>query len=55
MSSSSSRRERAGAPSTVTSETLWPAKSRLNCESACVARAAIVTVPSIACDGALVA
>ena len=54
-SSSPSRRHVAGRPSTDTPPTLWPAKSRLKRESACVARATIVTVPSIGCAGALVA
>ena len=54
-SSSPSRRQPARAPLTATSPTLWPAKSRSKRDSDCVARARIVTVPSIGCDGALVA
>jgi hypothetical protein len=54
-SSSPSGRNEAERPSTDTEPTLVPPKSRLKRESDCVARARIVTVPSIDCDGALVA
>ena len=54
-SSSPSRRNAAAEPSTDTLPTDAPAKSRLKRESDCVARARIVAVPSIDCDGALVA
>ena len=54
-SSSPSRRKAAVRPSTDTAPTLWPPQSRLKRESDCVARAMILTVPSIDCDGADVA
>jgi hypothetical protein len=54
-SSSSERLNAAGWPSTATAPTPAPAKSRSKRESACVARASIVTVPSIGCVGADVA
>jgi hypothetical protein len=54
-SSSPLRLQSAVRWSTETLLTPPPAKSRLKRESGCVARATIVTVPSIACDGALVA
>ena len=54
-SSSPLRLNAAGRPSTDTAPTAWPPKSRLKRESDCVAFARIVTVPSIDCDGALVA
>jgi hypothetical protein len=54
-SSSPSRRQPARAPSTVTRSRLLPEKSRSKRESDCLARAKIVTVPPIGCDGARVA
>ncbi len=54
-SSSPVRVHAARRPSTLTELTPCPAKSRSNLESAWVARAQIVTVPSTGCDGALVA
>ena len=54
-SSSPSRVNAAGCPLTLTPPTLWPAKSRSKRLRSCVALARIVTVPSIDCDGALVA
>ncbi len=54
-SSSPAHVQGTARPSTVTSPTLSPAKSRLKRDSACVARATIVTRPSIGCVGALVA
>jgi hypothetical protein len=54
-SSSPARVQLAARPSTVTPATLSPAKSRLKRERACVARATMVTLPSMGCAGALVA
>jgi hypothetical protein len=53
-SSSPSRTHVAAQSSTVTEPTLSPAKSRLNRDSAWVARASMVTVPSMAWAGAAV-
>jgi hypothetical protein len=53
--SSSDHVHRAGRPSTRTESTESPAKSRLKRESACVARACIVTVPLTVCTGVAVA
>jgi len=54
-SSSPLRLQSAVRWSTETRLTPPPAKSRSKRDSGCVARATIVTVPSIGCDGALVA
>jgi hypothetical protein len=54
-SSSPLRRQAALRPLTDTELIPPPAKSRSKRDNDCVARARIVTVPSIACDGALVA
>ena len=53
--SSASGSNLAGRPLTEILPTESPAKSRLKLDSDCVALARIVTVPSIPCDGALVA
>jgi hypothetical protein len=53
--SSPTRENAAGRPFTTTLPTPAPLKSRSNRDSACVARATIVTVPSMPWDGALVA
>jgi hypothetical protein len=53
-SSPSSRVQLAVRPLTETAPTLSPAKSRLKRESDCVARAKIVTVPSMLWLGSLV-